>query len=138
MSAAITSSARPSWRQNLGHALTATVLTAVVVTPIFGLHLERAGVRTIITQHWSNVAWACLLVFIVQMLRLMIENDQRQLTLSSGDLLQDIRQRGARLAGDLLLPSGKAGDRRVPRLAEPAVDVPHRGSVQLRPGLRPR
>ena len=72
MSAAITSSARPSWRQNLGHALTATVLTAVVVTPIFGLHLERAGVRTIITQLWSNVAWACLLVFIVQMLRPML------------------------------------------------------------------
>ena len=64
MSAAISSSARPGWRQNLAHALTATVLTAVVVTPIFGLHLERAGVRTIIAQHWSNVAWACLLVFI--------------------------------------------------------------------------
>lgn len=62
-------SQRPSWRENLAHALSATVLTAVVVTPIFGMHLERAGMRTIIQQHWSSVAWACLLVFIAQMLR---------------------------------------------------------------------
>ena len=46
MSAAMQSSGRPTWRQNLAHALTAAVLTAVVVTPIFGLHLERAGMRT--------------------------------------------------------------------------------------------
>ncbi|MBO9678192.1 MAG: high-affinity branched-chain amino acid ABC transporter permease LivM [Acidovorax sp.] len=60
---------RATWRQNLGHALTATVLTALVVTPIFGLHLERAGTRTVIQPQWSTVAWACLLVFVVQMLR---------------------------------------------------------------------
>lgn len=64
--------ARPSWRHNLAHALSATVLTAVVVTPIFGMHLERAGMRTVIEQHWSSVAWACLLVFVAQMLRPML------------------------------------------------------------------
>lgn len=68
-SPASAASQRPSWRQNLAHALSATVLTAVVVTPIFGMHLERAGMRTIIEQHWSSVAWACLLVFVAQMLR---------------------------------------------------------------------
>jgi len=56
-------------RQNLGPALIATVLTALVVTPIFGMHLERAGVRTIIQTQWNYVAWACLAVFVVQMLR---------------------------------------------------------------------
>ena len=44
------------WRQNLGHALMATVLTAIVVTPIFGLHLERAGVRTHIVPRWETDA----------------------------------------------------------------------------------
>jgi branched-chain amino acid transport system permease protein len=56
------------WRQNLGHALMATVLTAIVVTPIFGLHLERAGVRTHIVPRWDMVGWACLIVFVVQLL----------------------------------------------------------------------
>ena len=56
------------WRQNLGHALMATVLTAIVVTPIFGLHLERAGVRTHIVPQWHMVGWACLIVFVVQLL----------------------------------------------------------------------
>ena len=102
MSAAITSSARPSWRQNLGHALTATVLTAVVVTPIFGLHLERAGVRTIITQHWSNVAWACLLVFIVQMLRPMLAGSGVRLPWPKLPAIP-ARQRGVWIAAALLL-----------------------------------
>ena len=69
MSAALHPSMRPNWRQNLGHALMATLLTALVVTPIFGLHLERAGMRTVISPQWSSVAWACLLVFAAQMLR---------------------------------------------------------------------
>ena len=42
MSAAMQSSGRPTWRQNLAHALTATVLTAVVVTPIFSSSLDAS------------------------------------------------------------------------------------------------
>ena len=57
---------------NLRDALIATVMTAVVVTPIFGLHLERAGTRTIINPDWTSVAWACALVFIVQLLKPLI------------------------------------------------------------------
>ncbi len=56
-------------RQTIRHALMATVLTALVVIPIFGLHLERAGVRTIIQPQWSFVLWACALVFVAQLLR---------------------------------------------------------------------
>ena len=56
-------------RQAIRHALISTVLTALVVIPIFSLHLERSGIRTIIAPEWSTVLWACSLVFIVQMLR---------------------------------------------------------------------
>ena len=56
-------------RQSLRDALIATVLTALVVIPIFGLHLERAGARTVIVPQWGTVAWACALVFTVQLLR---------------------------------------------------------------------
>ncbi|MEG1770972.1 MAG: DUF3382 domain-containing protein, partial [Comamonas sp.] len=56
-------------RQNLRDAVIAAVLTALVTIPIFGLHLERAGGRTVIVPHWTTVAWACALVFVVQLLR---------------------------------------------------------------------
>ncbi|SEQ63645.1 high-affinity branched-chain amino acid ABC transporter permease LivM [Giesbergeria anulus] len=56
-------------RSNLRHAFMATVLTALVVIPIFGLHLERAGGRTVVLPQWNGVFWACALVFVVQMLR---------------------------------------------------------------------
>mgnify|MGYP001394925759 FL=1 len=102
MSAAITASTRPSWRQNLAHALTATVLTAIVVTPIFGLHLERAGVRTVIAQNWGNVAWACLLVFIAQMLRPLITGSGVRLPWPKLPAIP-ARQRGVWIAAALLL-----------------------------------
>ncbi|MDR0213738.1 MAG: high-affinity branched-chain amino acid ABC transporter permease LivM [Comamonas sp.] len=50
-------------------ALIATVMTAIVVTPIFSLHLERAGVRTVIAPNWSMTGWACLAIFVVQLLK---------------------------------------------------------------------
>ena len=56
-------------RQTIRHALISTVLTALVVIPIFSLHLERSGMRTVIVPQWTTVLWACVLVFIVQMLR---------------------------------------------------------------------
>ncbi|MEN2383977.1 high-affinity branched-chain amino acid ABC transporter permease LivM [Comamonas sp. A7-5] len=58
-----------SFSAALRDALIATVMTAIVVTPIFSLHLERAGVRTIITPDWSITGWACLAIFVVQMLK---------------------------------------------------------------------
>ena len=56
-------------RQTLRHALIATVLTALVVLPIFCLHLERSGIRTVIVPQWDMVLWACAIVFAGQMLR---------------------------------------------------------------------
>ena len=60
---------RQTLRQTFKHALLATVLTALVVLPIFGLHLERAGIRTVIVPQWNMVLWACAIVFTGQMLR---------------------------------------------------------------------
>ncbi len=60
---------RSSWSASLRDALIASVLTALVTVPIFGLHLERAGTRTVIVPEWTTVAWACALVFLVQLLR---------------------------------------------------------------------
>ncbi|MBV8247589.1 MAG: high-affinity branched-chain amino acid ABC transporter permease LivM [Comamonas sp.] len=58
-----------SFSSALRNALIAAVMTAIVVAPIFSLHLERAGVRTIIVPDWRMTAWACLAVFVVQMLK---------------------------------------------------------------------
>ncbi len=64
-----TAGTRPAWRENLAHALGATVITALLMTPIFGLRLERAGIRTVIVPDWTPVLWGCLAVFAVQFVR---------------------------------------------------------------------
>lgn len=61
-----------SFSAALRDALIATVMTAIVVTPIFSLHLERAGVRTVIAPDWSMTGWACLAIFVVQMLKPLV------------------------------------------------------------------
>ncbi|MCK9514909.1 MAG: high-affinity branched-chain amino acid ABC transporter permease LivM [Ottowia sp.] len=59
----------PAWRADLGPALISALLTVVLMLPVFGLHLQRAGAITIVVPHWQPVFWAALLVFVVQMLR---------------------------------------------------------------------
>ena len=56
-------------RLNLGPALLAALVTALVVTPIFGLHLERAGMRTTLAPQWDYVIWGCVIVFFWQLVR---------------------------------------------------------------------
>ena len=60
---------RGNFSESLRNALVATVLTALVVIPIFDLRLERAGAQTVIQPNWRPVLWACLAVFLVQLLR---------------------------------------------------------------------
>ena len=50
-------------------AIIATVMTAIVVAPVFSLHLERAGMRTTIAPDWRWTIWACIAVFVVQMIK---------------------------------------------------------------------
>ena len=54
---------------HLRRAFVATALAAIVVLPIFTLHLERAGARTTIVPEWRTLVWGCLAVFVVQLLR---------------------------------------------------------------------
>jgi len=45
----------------LKNATIAAVMTAVIVTPIFGLQLVRQGARTLMEPRWDLVAlaWVC-------------------------------------------------------------------------------
>lgn len=56
-------------RLQFGPALLATVITALLIIPIFGLHLERAGMRTYLVAQWDYVIWACAIVFCWQLVR---------------------------------------------------------------------
>ncbi len=54
---------------SLKNATMAAVLTAVIVTPVFGLQLIRQGARTTMESRWDLVALAAAVVFIFQLLR---------------------------------------------------------------------
>lgn len=54
---------------NLGPALMAAVITALIVIPIFGLQLQRVGGQMSLQSHWNYVIWASLIVFVVQLLK---------------------------------------------------------------------
>ena len=64
-----------SFSASFRDALIATVMTAIVVTPVFSLHLERAGMRTNIVPDWRWTIWACIAVFVVQMLKPLLAAD---------------------------------------------------------------
>ena len=66
---------------NLGPALMAAVITALVVTPIFGLQLQRAGSQMSLAPHWNYVIWSSLIVFVVQLLKPAIKSVNKRLTL---------------------------------------------------------
>ncbi|OZI60373.1 high-affinity branched-chain amino acid ABC transporter permease LivM [Bordetella genomosp. 11] len=51
------------------NAFIAAILTAFIVTPVFGLQLVRQGARTLMDPHWSNVLIAMAVVFVGQLLR---------------------------------------------------------------------
>jgi len=69
-------------------ACIATLLAAIVVLPIFTLHLERAGLRTTIVPEWRTLAWGCLAVFVVQLLRPLLAARLRLPRLRLPDLPQ--------------------------------------------------
>lgn len=68
---------------NLGPALMAAVITALVVTPIFGLQLQRVGGQMSLEPHWSYVLWAALIVFVVQLLKPALKDATKGFSLPS-------------------------------------------------------
>ena len=56
-------------QNNLLPALLAAEIAALVIIPIFGLELKRAGMKLSLDAHWNYVLWGSLAVFVVQLLR---------------------------------------------------------------------
>ena len=76
-------------RARLGPAIFAALLTVVVVTPIFGLRLERAGTRTVLVPQWHYVIWGCAIVFVWQLLRPAVATATRGIRLPALPALSD-------------------------------------------------
>ena len=70
-----------SFSASFRDALIATVMTAIVVTPVFSLHLERAGMRTQIAPDWRWTIWACVIVFVGQMLKPLLTGKMPKVSL---------------------------------------------------------
>jgi len=85
-------------RLQLGPALLAALVTALVVTPIFGLHLERAGMRTTLVPQWDYVLWACAIVFVWQLVRPAVRGVTRTWSLPSLPAIPDRHRNGLILA----------------------------------------
>ncbi len=59
-------------KANFKNALISALLAALVVLPIFGLHLERKGGVSYIEPHWSLVIWGFLIVLLLQLIKPML------------------------------------------------------------------
>lgn len=70
-----------SIQRNLVPALLATVIAALVITPIFGLELQRSGGKLSLLPHWNYVFWGCLAVFVVQLLKPALHSATRAVQL---------------------------------------------------------
>jgi branched-chain amino acid transport system permease protein len=56
-------------KANLKNAIISAVLAALVVVPIFGLHLERKGGQNYIAPHWNLVIWGFVIVLVLQLIK---------------------------------------------------------------------
>ncbi|QMV75761.1 high-affinity branched-chain amino acid ABC transporter permease LivM [Comamonas piscis] len=59
-------------KANLKNAIISAVLAALVVVPIFGLHLERKGGQNYIEPHWNLVIWGFVIVLVLQLIKPML------------------------------------------------------------------
>ncbi|GAB2711664.1 MULTISPECIES: high-affinity branched-chain amino acid ABC transporter permease LivM [Comamonas] len=56
-------------KANFKNAIISAVLAALVVMPIFGLHLERKGGQNYIEPHWNLVIWGFVIVLVLQLIK---------------------------------------------------------------------
>jgi len=82
----------------LKYASIAAVLTAILVTPIFGLHLLRVGYRIELQADWMPVLLAALAVFVFQMLRPAMAKQLKAVPWPTMPQIQPDQQRKATLA----------------------------------------
>ncbi|MDR3005860.1 MAG: high-affinity branched-chain amino acid ABC transporter permease LivM [Acidovorax sp.] len=92
-------------RLQFGPALLATVITALLIMPVFGLHLERAGMRTVLVPQWDYVIWACAIVFFWQLLRPALRETTRSIRLPALPSVPERHRNGLILAALLFAVS---------------------------------
>ncbi|SHF50533.1 L-leucine ABC transporter membrane protein/L-isoleucine ABC transporter membrane protein/L-valine ABC transporter membrane protein [Lampropedia hyalina DSM 16112] len=51
------------------NAFIAALMTAIIITPVFGLQLVRQGAQTTLEPQWGLVALGCSLVFVLQLIK---------------------------------------------------------------------
>ncbi|MDH5857033.1 high-affinity branched-chain amino acid ABC transporter permease LivM [Lampropedia aestuarii] len=56
-------------RATINNAFIAAGMTAIIITPVFGLQLFRQGSQTQLESHWGMVALGCAIVFVLQLLK---------------------------------------------------------------------
>ncbi len=59
-------------KANFKNAIISAVLAALVVMPIFGLHLERKGGQNYIEPHWNLVIWGFVIVLVLQLIKPLV------------------------------------------------------------------
>ncbi|MFP5405271.1 MAG: high-affinity branched-chain amino acid ABC transporter permease LivM [Gammaproteobacteria bacterium] len=95
--------------KTLGSAITAALLTAVLVVPIFGVELQRQGYRIVLDTNWRPVLLAVGAVFLFQVVRpalsRALSRASARARLHSPPALKPAQQRAALL---LLLAFGLA------------------------------
>lgn len=67
--------------RNFTPALLAAVLAALIITPIFGLGLQRSGGKLVLEPHWHYVLWGSLAVFVVQLLKPLLLRSTQTMSL---------------------------------------------------------
>jgi branched-chain amino acid transport system permease protein len=80
--------------QNLKNAAIAALLTAVLVTPIIGLQLQRQNFELTLIPHWDKVVLASAAVFLIQLLHpYLFRNGRTAIRLPAWPQLQPRQQR---------------------------------------------
>ena len=80
------------------HAGIAAVMTAILVTPILGLHLLRVGYRIELQADWTPVLLAALAVFVFQLFRPAVAQPLRHVKWPTLPKIQPDQQKKAMLA----------------------------------------
>ncbi|MDR2128787.1 MAG: high-affinity branched-chain amino acid ABC transporter permease LivM [Burkholderiaceae bacterium] len=87
----------------LKNAAIAAIMTTVLVLPVFGLHLTRQGVRTIIEPQWGIVAAAAAAVFFFQLFSPLLARAGRRIHVRPPELPSIAFDRNPWLLAALLL-----------------------------------
>jgi branched-chain amino acid transport system permease protein len=82
----------------LKHAGIAAIMTAILVTPILGLHLLRVGYRIELQTDWTPVLLAALAVFVFQLVRPAVAKPLRTVRWPTLPKVQPDQQKKAMLA----------------------------------------